>query len=58
MRLLQERETILLGDLDNLVINKKKVLKKQMDLFDQEFKRLSTSTNFTGTLKQNFETDL
>ena len=49
MRLLQERETILLGDLDNLVVNKKKVLKKQMDLFDQEFKRLSTSTNFTGT---------
>jgi len=47
MRLLQERESILLGELDNLVVNKKKVLKKQMDVFDQELKRLSTSTNFT-----------
>lgn len=48
MRLVQERESMLLADLDNLVMNKKKVLKKQLDLFDQEFKRLSTSTNFTG----------
>ncbi|XP_065052654.1 E3 ubiquitin-protein ligase TRIM71-like isoform X3 [Rhopilema esculentum] len=47
IRLLQERESQLLADLDVLVMNKKKVLKKQMDLFDQEFKRLSTSTNFT-----------
>ncbi len=49
MRLLQEREGQLLNELDTLVLNKKKVLKKQMDQFDQEFKRLSTSTNFTGT---------
>ena len=48
MRLLQEREGMLLGELDNLVMNKKKVLKKQIDLFDQELKRLNTSTNFTG----------
>lgn len=48
MRMLQEREGLLLAELDNLVMNKKKVLKKQLDLFDQEFKRLSTSTSFTG----------
>eukprot|EP00794_Sanderia_malayensis_P003639 gene3639-4155_t len=47
MRLIQEREGQLLNELDTLVLNKKKVLKKQMDLFDQEFKRLSTSTHFT-----------
>ena len=53
IRLIQEREGQLLAELDTIVMNKKKILKKQLDQFDQEFKRLSTSTSFTGQFCQH-----
>ena len=49
MRALQEREGSLLSNLDDLVSNKKRVLQKQKDQIEQELKRLSSTSSFTGT---------